>query len=192
MKAFSDFKDLKLSRKDSSLLIIVTKVLHKNKVTVQSKPTDIDSAKTWVTEYEKASSAFNRILKDVQKKKPPGDTAFFDSSQYTVFAKVQRPKLKATRGRPRKVISPEKSDDYRQFKERSESLRAHILKFCKEEGIKAGPCIAKVGSMILHDTSLKEHYDPSSGAMFHKISEGLDPFEASEVHLKMLMIVCTL
>ena len=67
-KAFCVFEDLKLSRKDSSLLIIVTKVLHRNKVTPQSKPTDIDCAKSWVTKSETACSAFNRILKNAQKK----------------------------------------------------------------------------------------------------------------------------
>ena len=90
---------------------------------MQQKPSDIESGKTWTAECDKATSAFNRILKDVQKKKPPGDTAFFDSSQYTVFAKVQRPKLEAKRGAKKKVISPEiKASESRLFKERAQPV----------------------------------------------------------------------
>ena len=123
-KAFSDFKDLKIMRDSSSLLVIVTKVLLQNKVIVQQKPSDIECTKTWIAECDKACSAFNRILKDVKKKKSPGDTAFFDLSQYTVFAKVQRPKLEAKRGAREKVISPEiKASEYRLFKERAQPVR---------------------------------------------------------------------
>ena len=165
-------------------MVIVTEVLLKSKVKVQQKPSDIESAKTWTTECDKATSAFNRILKDVQKKKPPDDTAFFDSSQFTLFAKVQRPKLEAKRGAKKKVISPEiKESESRLFKERAQHVREELLKFFKKEGLNVSTGIARLGSMILHDTTDKENFDPKIGSIFKKIANGTDPFKEQEVDL---------
>ena len=159
------------------MLVIVTEVLLKSKVQVQQKPSDIESAKTWTTECDKATSAFNRILKDVQKKKPLGDTAFFNSSEFIIFAKVQRPKLEAKRGAKKKVISPEiKESESRLFKERAQHVREELLKFFKKEGLNVSTGIARLGSMILHDTTDKENYDP-------EIGNGKDPFKEQEVDL---------
>ena len=151
---------------------------------MQQKPSDIESAKTWTAECDKATSAFNCILKDVQKKRSPGDTAYFDSSQYTIFAKVQRPKLEAKRGARKKVISPEiKASEYRQFKERSLPVREELLKFFKKEGLNVRTGIARLASMILHGTPDKENYDPKSGSIFNKIANGKYPFKEQEVDL---------
>ena len=56
--------------------------------------------------------------------------------QYTVFAKVQRPKLEAKWSAKKKVISPEiKASESRLFKERAQPVRAELLKFFKKEGL---------------------------------------------------------
>ena len=83
-------------------------------------------------------------------------------------------------GRPKKQLSL-KCKENQLFRRRIKEVRDKFMFFCEDEHVNTGITLAKLGSMILHDSTNKKHYDLKTAELFKKIATEQDLCKGAEL-----------
>ena len=190
--AENDYADLKLPlHHKKSDLEIASDILFIHNVTVLPQPSD--DKELWLAEKKRLCKSLSDIKLRRRKRQSQGDLNFYNSSEYPTLTKHTAPSKAvdpdfelddndvATHiGAPMKKLDLN-SKCNQKFSILTKQIRELILDLCETEDVPVGPCVAKLGSMLLHDAKTnKKHYNYKQAMIFTKIARGDDIYQGAE------------